>query len=203
MKTKVTAISIITVLIFTLFTACSPKEQPSEITTTQTNQITEEKTTEEQTTEQTTEEPKGPVTMNVICKSVTPENKLKTKCAAEYANGQNLVPEITWDPVENAQAYAVYMLDESANNWLHMMAVTTDTTIKEGESIKGQYIGPYPPSGTHNYTIYVLALENFPNSLPGAFNSTNPGIDELSQSLGTILGQGSTTVLYSNGDNNV
>ena len=141
--------------------------------------------------------------MTVTCKSTTSEGKLLTKCAATYANGQNLVPEITWDEVPNAKAYAVYMLDESANNWLHMMAVTTSTTIKEGEAIQGQYIGPYPPSGNHSYVIYVLALETAPASLPGDFNATNPGIATLSQNLGTILAQASTTVTYANGDNNV
>ncbi len=197
MKTvKKATVILLTLTLILTFAACGTKEEPTEPITTKTNTTTEEKTTEEQTTE-------GAKTMTVTCKSTTSEGKLLTKCAATYANGQNLVPEITWDDVPNAKAYAVYMLDESANNWLHMMAVTTTTTIKEGEAIQGQYIGPYPPSGNHSYVIYVLALETAPASLPGNFNATNPGIATLSQSLGTILAQASTTVTYANGDNNV
>lgn len=199
MKTiKKATIILLTLTLILTFAACGTKEEPTEPETTNasTTTTTEEKTTEEQTTE-------GAKTMTVTCKSTTSEGKLLTKCAATYANGQNLVPEITWDEVPNAKAYAVYMLDESANNWLHMMAVTTSTTIKEGEAIQGQYIGPYPPSGNHSYVIYVLALETAPASLPGNFNATNPGISVLSQNLGTILAQASTTVTYANGDNNV
>lgn len=190
------SIILLTIILILTFAACGTKEEPTQPNTTKTNTTTEEQTTEEQTTE-------GPVTMTVTCKSTTSEGKLLTKCAATYANGQNLVPEITWTEVPGAKAYAVYMLDESANNWLHMMAVTTNTTIKEGEAIQGQYIGPYPPSGNHSYVIYVLALETAPASLPGNFNSTNSGIDTLKESLGTILAQASATVTYANGDNNV
>ena len=193
---KTTAVTLLIISILLTFAACGTKEEPTEQKTTNIATTKQEKTTEEQTTE-------GAKTMTVTCKSTTSEGKLLTKCAATYANGQNLVPEITWDEVPNARAYAVYMLDESANNWLHMMAVTTNTTIKEGEAIQGQYIGPYPPSGNHSYVIYVLALETAPASLPGNFNATNPGISTLSQSLGTILAQASTTVTYANGDNNV
>lgn len=190
------SIILLTIILILTFAACGTKEEPTQPNTTKTNTTTEEQTTEEQTTE-------GPVTMTVTCKTTTSEGKLLTKCAATYANGQNLVPEITWTEVPGAKAYAVYMLDESANNWLHMMAVTTNTTIKEGEAIQGQYIGPYPPSGNHNYVIYVLALETAPTSLPGDFNATNPGIATLKESLGTILAQASATVTYANGDNNV
>jgi phosphatidylethanolamine-binding protein (PEBP) family uncharacterized protein len=193
---KTTAVTLLIISILFTFAACGTKEEPTEQKTTNITTTKQEKTTEEQTTE-------GAKTMTVTCKSTTSEGKLLTKCAATYANGQNLVPEITWDEVPNAKAYAVYMLDESAKNWLHMMAVTTSTTIKEGEAIQGQYIGPYPPSGNHSYVIYVLALETAPASLPGNFNATNPGIATLSQSLGTILAQASTTVTYANGDNNV
>lgn len=190
------SIILLTIILILTFAACGTKEEPTQPNTTKTNTTTEEQTTEEQTTE-------GPVTMTVTCKTTTSEGKLLTKCAATYANGQNLVPEITWTEVPGAKAYAVYMLDESANNWLHMTAITTKAGIKEGEAIQGQYIGPYPPSGNHSYVIYVLALETAPTSLPGNFNSTNSGIDTLKESLGTILAQASVTVTYANGDNNV
>lgn len=194
---------VLTITILLVFTACGD-EKAAEPDPTTEPVSTEQTTADETTTETTTEKelPKEPVTMKVTCTSTTSDGKLLTKCAATYANGQNLVPGISWDAVDGAKAYAVYILDESASNWLHLKTITTTNSIKEGENISGQYVGPYPPSGTHNYTIYVLALKDAPSTLQGNFDSTNGNISSLTQNL-TILGQGSTTVKYANGDNNV
>lgn len=194
---------VLTITILLVFTACGDKKAAEPDPTTEPVS-TEQTIIDETTTETTTEKelPKEPVTMKVTCTSTTSDGKLLTKCAATYANGQNLVPGISWDAVDGAKAYAVYILDESASNWLHLKTITTTNSIKEGENISGQYVGPYPPSGTHNYTIYVLALKDAPSTLQGNFDSTNGNISSLTQNL-TILGQGSTTVKYANGDNNV
>ncbi len=85
------------------------------------------------------------------------------------ADGQNLSPHLYFDPVEGADHYVIYMVDESANNWSHWLA----TEVHENELFTGdnqteyanapdfQYVGPYPPagSGEHTYTIYVYALQ--------------------------------------------
>ena len=141
--------------------------------------------------------------ITVNCTSKTADGKLLTKCSAA-SNGQKIVPGITWTKVDGATCYALYILDTSASNWMHMKAAATAAEIKEGSSIQGQYKGPYPPSGNHTYVIYVLALDKAPSSLPGNFDSTNQSIDTLkSQINANILGYGQTQVTYANGDNNV
>ena len=200
-------ISLLLTLTFLLaFSSCG-KEQEETNTTTKENttkqEITTEPevTTEEETTMETTNN--QPVTISVTCNSLASNGRLLTKCSAA-SNGQNVVPGITWTKVDGANAYAIYILDESASNWMHMKATTTATEIKEGSSIQGQYKGPYPPSGNHAYVIYVLALDSAPSSLPGNFDSTNQSVDTLkTQISANILGQGQTTVMYANGDNNV
>lgn len=89
--------------------------------------------------------------------------------------GENASPQLDWDEVEGATSYAVFMVDETATNWMHMDVYTTDNFITEGElsdSPRGhQYVGPYPPSGTHTYTVYVYALKNDVDKVKFMFNS--------------------------------
>ena len=99
-------------------------------------------------------------------------------------NGENLSPEISFDKVEGAEYYFIYMVDETANNWVHWVA--TDVREEElgtGANIKEykdnpdfKYVGPYPPagSGEHTYTIYVYALKGKPDS------DIEPEFDEVS-----------------------
>ncbi len=96
---------------------------------------------------------------------------------SNQADGQNLSPELHWEPVKGANFYYIYMIDETADNWLHWeMDGIQCTDIPKGlcddeyktimktddYEVKGQYIGPYPPYGTHTYTVYVFALKNEP-----------------------------------------
>ena len=90
------------------------------------------------------------------------------------ADGSNLSPHLYFDPVDGADHYMIYMVDESANNWVHWLA----TDIHENELFTGdnlsvygndpdfQYIGPYPPSGSgeHTYTVYVYAMQGHPDA---------------------------------------
>ena len=72
----------------------------------------------------------------------------------------NVSPKLSWDKVENANKYMVVMIDYDGNNWLHWICTTDDTVLDEGAvTEKDGYVGPYPPSGTHNYTVYVFALK--------------------------------------------
>ena len=197
-------ISLLLTLTFLLaFSSCG-KEQEETNTTTKENTTTIETTTQEpEVTTDVIITPSQPVTISVTCNSTTSNGKLLTKCSAA-SNGQNVVPGITWTKVDGANAYALYILDESASNWMHMKAICKDTTINEGGQLQGQYKGPYPPSGNHAYVIYVLALDSAPSSLPGNFDSTNQSIDTLkTQISANILGQGKVSVNYANGDNNV
>lgn len=86
--------------------------------------------------------------------------------------GENLSPELSFDKVEGADYYYVYMVDETANNWVHWVA--TDVKVEElstgankkeyKDSPEFKYIGPYPPEGDgdHVYTIYVYAMKAKP-----------------------------------------
>ena len=88
--------------------------------------------------------------------------------------GSNMSPEISFDRVEGAKYYVVYMVDESANNWVHWIVTNVDETTlplgankdKYAEDNNFKYIGPYPPagSGNHTYTIYVYAMKDKPDS---------------------------------------
>ncbi|MBP1585922.1 MAG: hypothetical protein ILP17_09545 [Lachnospiraceae bacterium] len=92
------------------------------------------------------------------------------------SEGRNLSPQLSFDPVPGAAYYVIYMVDESANNWVHWYAEVSDTSIEEGVN-PGQYTGPYPPegSGDHQYTIYVYAMTGKPGV---SFDDTFPEFDE-------------------------
>lgn len=117
------------------------------------------------------------------------------------AYGENVSPQLSFDPVPGAQAYAVYMIDPDGRNWLHWKMLTASTDLAEGEG-GSAYVGPYPPSGTHHYHVYVYALDSAPGSLPGELDA--PGRDasavagQLEKSCG-ILAEGELTGTYTHG----
>ncbi len=145
--------------------------------------------------------------INVTSDSTAKNGRLLTVCANTSAGGKNQVPQVSWDAVDGASAYALYIFDRSAGNWCHWIAlVDGDTTsVSQGEKLgNSRYKGPYPPSGTHQYQITVYALEKTPSSLPGKFDAKNDisSVESiLSQS--NILAKGTVTVPYANGDRNV
>ena len=118
-------------------------------------------------------------------------------------NGSNASPELSWDEVDGAGEYAVYMFDPSADNWMHWRAHGITTThLNEGDDV-GEYIGPYPPSGTHTYIVYVFALKTAADSYPGSFDSENKGIEDIIAGLdraggksGNIIARGSLSGTY-------
>lgn len=74
----------------------------------------------------------------------------------------NVSPQLSWNKVDGAAAYAIVMIDNDGNNWLHWAVKIDDTQVEEGhfkDKSEG-YVGPYPPSGSHYYTIYVIALKD-------------------------------------------
>lgn len=90
-------------------------------------------------------------------------------------SGDNMSPQISFDPVEGADGYVIYMVDESSSSWVHWYARDIHATdIAAGEN-PGQYTGPYPcrnvylesvsadgyvDPGNHTYTVYVFALKD-------------------------------------------
>lgn len=107
----------------------------------------------------------------VTSDSVNDKGVLKTDCTFFEAapKGENLSPELSWDMVEDASCYAIYMYDANAMNFLHWrLADITDTSIKEGAiTSETMYIGPFPPEGTHHYQIVVYALKHTPKLYVG------------------------------------
>lgn len=79
--------------------------------------------------------------------------------------GENITPALNWEAVDGAEEYVIYMLDETADNWVHWKAIDIHTnSLPEGwgKTVQSsEYIGPYPPKGqNHTYTIYIFALKN-------------------------------------------
>ena len=125
-------------------------------------------------------------------------------------NGDNLSPELSWNAVEGASCYAVYMIDTDAY-WLHLKAYVTDSSLAHGQidgSDDNSYIGPYPPSGTHHYVVYVVALKNNPGRVNLHFDSGNNTISRIMEDLdadeagngGNIVGFGELSGTYTCGD---
>ncbi len=134
------------------------------------------------------------------------------------ANGENISPELTFNEVEGARAYAVIMIDPDGFNWLHWCDVVTVEEIREllGDEINGikgdtislvsgfnnlrgeakTYVGPYPPAGTHNYHVYVYALK----AVPSNFNVILSGLDKSGANINNII---NLLNVYADGSNAV
>jgi len=65
---------------------------------------------------------------------------------------------------------------------------------------ESSYIGPYPPSGTHEYEVIVYALKTSPDEYPGVFDNKLVPLSTIEKKLdtadgkpGNIIGKGSIT----------
>ena len=93
----------------------------------------------------------------------------------------NASPELTFEPVDGAEFYVIYMVDESSDNRLLWYASHVgDTSVPEGSGT-GEYSGPdlQPGEGRHNLTLYVYALQGE----PGRTIDLTPGDSSLSGDL--------------------
>ncbi|MCR4789430.1 MAG: hypothetical protein K5888_12690 [Lachnospiraceae bacterium] len=133
-------------------------------------------------------------TMNITSKDL--ENG-KWNVRISHDKGQDLSPELTWDAVPDASCYALYMIDPDGHSWIHMVTKTTETHLDTGAV--ASYKGPYPPSGVHNYIVYIFALKE-DISLPGRLDSFSTGINPIISSLngknGNIIAQGILSGTY-------
>ena len=118
--------------------------------------------------------------------------------------GSNRSPQLSWQPVEGAACYAVYMVDTSAGYWLHWKSSNvTETELAAGAAPDSEYVGPYPPSGTHNYEIRVYALKEAVTESKSRFDSSNAGFEKMAEALdktgsgeGNVLAYGTLTGTY-------
>ena len=123
-------------------------------------------------------------------------------------NGQNVSPQLSWEPVAGASEYVIYMSDTNMQDFIHWKSNhVTETTLPQGWASETDYIGPYPPSGgTHTYEIYVIALKEGVERAKGGVNSANPKFQQNVQSLddttdgkgGNILAVGHLAGTYTN-----
>ena len=95
--------------------------------------------------------------------------------------GQNASPELTWDSIEGAGEYAVYMIDEyDTDYWLHWrVSGIGEPGFEHGEN-SGEYVGPYPPKGNpHTYAVFVFALAGEPGDVTLSFDSSGNTINNI------------------------
>lgn len=119
--------------------------------------------------------------------------------------GDNMSPAISWKPVDGAECYVIYMVDPSAHNWMHWKSNdVTDTELERGWASEDEYVGPYPPSGTHDYDIYVIALKHSVDAIGGTFNSSNADFKGIVKAIdkpeGNIMAYGYLSGTYTHGN---
>ena len=115
--------------------------------------------------------------------------------------GSNRSPQLSWQPVEGAACYAVYMVDITVTNWLHWKSGNVaETTLPAGWAPETEYVGPYPPSGTHDYEIRVFALKEAVTEEKSKFDNSNYGFEKITAALdqgssgsGNVLAYGTLT----------
>ena len=120
-------------------------------------------------------------------------------------NGENRSPQLAWEPVDGASCYAIFMVDTTAANWLHWKSISdSDTVLPAGWAPADEYVGPYPPDGTHDYEVFVLALKQKPERIKMIFDMSNPEIlksaKEIDGDDGNIISYGHLTGTYTHGD---
>ena len=71
--------------------------------------------------------------------------------------------------------------------WLHMDVFTDKTHLDAGAIKRGsrgdQYVGPYPPNGTHTYFVFVFALKDESGKVKLSFDAGGNSIDQIYTSL--------------------
>ncbi len=99
----------------------------------------------------------------------------------------NKSPDLSWEAVDGAGLYVIFMIDPDAGYWLHWKSdAITETSLAEGQATRQEYVGPYPPPGsTHTYDVYVFALKAPVERVRGLLNGSNDRIEEFILALDT------------------
>lgn len=130
--------------------------------------------------------------------------------------GGNASPQLSWEPVEGATTYVIYMVDLTAANIIHWKKDgITETNLpqgwatsafSQGETSHADYVGPNPPSGsTNQYNIYVFALKAPVERVKGSLGTPAIKLQDFMDSLdtdaegntGNIVGAGRIIGYYS------
>ena len=120
--------------------------------------------------------------------------------------GEDVSPQLSWDPVEGAGQYIIYMVDTTANYLIHWKAEgITETHLDRGWA-DSFYFGPYPRTGfTNTYDIYVIAIRNPVDRLRGSLHLPNENFPSFLAYLdidaegntGNIIAYGRISAQYS------
>lgn len=100
--------------------------------------------------------------------------------------GSNHSPQLSWEKIEGAELYVIYMVDVNVQYFMHWKAdgITT-TELPEGWA-ENDYVGPWPPTGaTHDYDIYVFALKKPIDRLKGTLNGSNGKFPSFIEAIDT------------------
>ena len=120
--------------------------------------------------------------------------------------GDDVSPQLSWDPVDGAGQYIIYMVDISANYLIHWKAEgVTETHLDRGWA-DSYYFGPYPRTGlTNTYDIYVIAIRNPIDRLRGSLRVPNENFPlflayldiDAEGNTGNIIAYGHISAQYS------
>jgi phosphatidylethanolamine-binding protein (PEBP) family uncharacterized protein len=120
--------------------------------------------------------------------------------------GDDVSPQLSWDPVDGAGQYIIYMVDVSANYLIHWKAEgVTETHLDRGWA-ESFYFGPYPRTGlTNTYDIYVIAIRNPIDRLRGSLRVPNENFPlflayldiDAEGNTGNIIAYGHISAQYS------
>ena len=123
-------------------------------------------------------------------------------------NGTNRSPQLSWEPVEGASCYGVYMVDTGTAGFgslIHWKSLAEETSLPAGWAPADEYVGPFPPEGTYVYEILVFAFREAPEKLKGSFGNPNPKLLEAFKAMdgengGNIIACGHIKGTYTYGD---
>ena len=120
--------------------------------------------------------------------------------------GDDVSPQLSWNPVDGAGQYIIYMVDISANYLIHWKAEgVTETHLDRGWA-DSFYFGPYPRTGlTNTYDIYVIAIRNPIDRLRGSLRVPNENFPlflayldiDAEGNTGNIIAYGHISAQYS------
>ena len=101
--------------------------------------------------------------------------------------GENRSPQLSWQPVDGANVYVIYMVDSNTNGFLHWKSNNvTETVLPQGWASAVDYTGPHIGHGyTHTFDIYVMALKMPEDRLMGAVNAVNKELGSFIEEIDT------------------
>jgi Raf kinase inhibitor-like YbhB/YbcL family protein len=145
--------------------------------------------------------------MHVSSTSFDEGQEIPRRCGKDF---DNVSPQLSWsDAPPDSRSFAVSAVDRDpvAANYVHWLVVDIDagvTSLREGASGEEMpsgareitpYVGPFPPSGTHNYefTVYALGTEHLELPRKASLEAFADAVEPHVLGSATIVGQFTST----------